>query len=144
MVRHIDQLRAAVRRVKKLYPFDIIAWVVLPDHLHYIWRLPEKDANYVLRWRMIKLFFSKSLPKTERLSARRCIKGERGIWQRRYWEHLIRDEQDLREHIHYVHRITLKHGLVGQVIDWPFSTFHLYVRNGIYEVDWCGFGEWET
>jgi putative transposase len=138
LVRHIDALREAVRRVKRTHPFEIVAWVVLPDHLHCIWTLPEGDANFALRWRLIKLLFSKSLPKTERLSTSRNKNGERGIWQRRFWEHLLRDERDLEHHIHYVHRNPLKHGLVTQVKDWPYSTFHLYVQRAIYPENWCG------
>ena len=138
LVRHIDALRDAVRRVKRKHPFEIIAWVVLPDHMHCIWALPAGDANFALRWRLIKLIFSKSLPKTERLSVSRNKNGERGIWQRRFWEHLLRDERDLEYHIHYIHRNPLKHGLVTQVKDWPYSTFHLYVQRGIYPENWCG------
>ena len=89
LIRHIDLLRQAVRVVKRTHPFRIHAWVVLPDHLHCVIELPKGDSDFALRWRLIKLLFSRALPKTERLSAVRQRRGERGIWQRRYWEHLI-------------------------------------------------------
>jgi len=92
LVRHIDLLRESIRRVKQKHPFIIHGWVVLPDHMHCVIELPEDDADFPLRWRLIKINFSKSLPKTERLSSVRKRRGERGIWQRRYWEHLIKNE----------------------------------------------------
>jgi putative transposase len=138
LVRHIDALRDAVRRVKRLYPFEIIAWVVLPDHLHCIWRLPAQDVDFPTRWRLIKLLFCKMIPKGERLSVVRLAKGERGIWHRRYWEHVLRDEADFSAHMDYVHFNPVKHGLAKSVQDWPFSTFHRYVRAGLYPADWAG------
>jgi putative transposase len=112
--------------------------VVLPDHLHCVIELPIDDADFALRWRLIKSHFSKLLPKTELLSATRVRRGERGIWQRRYWEHLIRDEKDFSAHIDYVHLNPLKHGLVKKVSDWPYSTFHLLREIGVYPADWAG------
>ena len=94
LVRHIQPLREAVKTVKTRHPFDIHGWVVLPEHLHCVIELPPGDADYATRWRLIKVVFSKSLPKVERRPAVRVRRGERGIWQRRYWEHLIRDEAD--------------------------------------------------
>lgn len=138
LVDHIDVLREAVRVVKQRRPFCIDACVVLPDHLHAVWTLPEGDVDYSSRWREIKKRFSRSLPKTECLSAVRQHKGDRGIWQRRFWEHTIKDERDYRHHIDYVHVNPLKHGLVTQVKDWPFSSFHRAVHQGIYEPNWCG------
>ncbi|SFK89186.1 putative transposase [Nitrosomonas aestuarii] len=138
LVVEIDRLREAVRRVKRRYPFEIVAWVVLPDHLHCIWTLPPGDADYATRWRLIKLLFVKSLPKGERLSTVRKRRHERGIWHRRYWEHTIRDERDLANHVDYVHWNPVKHGHVAKVAEWPFSTFHRYVENGIYARDWGG------
>ena len=93
---HIEELREAVRTVRRAHPFDIHGWVVLPDHLHCVVRLPDGDTDFTLRLRLIKSGFSKSLPRTEWLSAVRQWRGERGIWQRRFWEHLIRDETDFR------------------------------------------------
>ncbi|WAK00595.1 REP-associated tyrosine transposase [Methylobacter sp. YRD-M1] len=103
LVTEITLLRDAVRRIKHLYPFEIVAWVVLPDHLHCVLRLPPGDADYATRWRLIKLLFSRGLPKQERLSSVRNRQNERGIWHRRYWEHTIRDERDLAHHVDYVH-----------------------------------------
>ncbi len=138
LVRHIEALRAAVREVRTRHPFVIHAWVVLPEHLHCVLELPTGDADYATRWRLIKMAFSKSLPRTEWLSAVRAKRGERGIWQRRYWEHLIRDEADYRAHLDYVHFNPVKHGYVERVADWQFSTFHRLVKAGVYPIDWAG------
>jgi putative transposase len=138
LIREIDLLRSITGRVRRLHPFVIDAWVVLPDHLHCVWTLPTGDADFSMRWRLIKTLFSRALPKTERRSAVRIAAGERGIWQRHYWEHCIRDEEDYRRHVDYVHVNPLKHGLVRRVADWPYSTFHRAVRSGIYPIDWCG------
>ncbi|EQC05462.1 hypothetical protein K931_05316 [Aeromonas salmonicida subsp. pectinolytica 34mel] len=96
---------------------------------------------FPLRWRLIKSHFSRALPVNERRSQTRLRHGERGIWQRHYWEHLIRDEQDYRHHMDYVHINPLKHGHVTRVADWPYSTFHHYVASGVYSQDWCGPGD---
>jgi putative transposase len=141
LIRHIELLRAVVKSVQKRHPFRIDAWVVLPEHLHCIIELQPGDANYATIWRLIKMGFSKALPRTERLSAVRTRRGERGIWQRRYWEHLIRDERDYQAHMDYVHINPLKHGLVGHVADWPYSTFHRRVAEGIYPANWAGGNE---
>ncbi|MCE9549476.1 MAG: transposase [Betaproteobacteria bacterium] len=135
---HIDLLRDSIRRVKRLYPFLIDAWVVLPDHMHCIWTLPPDTNDFPVRWRLIKLLFSKGLPSTERLSATRHKRSERGIWQRRYWEHTITTELDYAKHFDYIHVNPLKHGYVNRVQDWPYSTFHRYVHDGILAADWCG------
>ena len=137
LVEHIDWLREAVRAVKCRRPFEIDAWVVLPDHLHAVWTLPEGDADYSGRWRSIKIAFAKGLPKTERRSAVRLNKGERGIWQRRFWEHTIRDDADYSAHVDYVHVNPLKHGLVERLADWPYSSFHRAVARGVYHQDWA-------
>jgi REP element-mobilizing transposase RayT len=96
LTEHIEELRAALRQTRRHHPFTIDAMVVLPDHLHAVWTLPEDDANFATRWRLIKSTFSRNLATGERISDSRAAKGERGIWQRRYWEHIIRDENDLR------------------------------------------------
>jgi len=137
LVEHVDLLRDAVRVVKSRQPFHIDAWVVLPDHLHAVWTLPEGDADYSGRWRAIKIAFAKSLPKIEERSIIRLAKGERGIWQRRFWEHTIRDDADYAAHIDYVYVNPLKHGLVKRVADWPHSSFHRDVAKGIYPLDWA-------
>ena len=143
LTRHIELLRAVVKSVRQRHPFTIHGWGVLPEHLHCIIELPPDDANYASRWRLIKMEFSKALPRTERLSAVRTRRGERGIWQRRYWEHLIRDERDYRAHMDYVHINPVKHGLVESVADWPYSTFHRMVAEGLYPVSWAGGNEGE-
>ncbi len=137
LVDHIALLRESVRAVKMRRPFHIDAWVVLPDHLHAVWTLPEGDSDYSGRWRLIKIAFAKGLPKTERRSAIRLAKGERGIWQRRFWEHTIRDDADYVAHVDYVNINPLKHGLVERVADWRDSSFHRDVARGLYPVDWA-------
>jgi putative transposase len=138
LVEKIDLLRAVVREVRKNKPFHIDAWVVLPNHLHCIWTLPPEDVDYPLRWKNIKMMFSKRLPADEALSETQARLNERGIWQRRYWEHTIRNERDYEAHVDYCHINPVKHGLVTAVRDWPFSTFHRYVQKGIYPADWAG------
>ncbi|MCB1961223.1 MAG: transposase [Rhodocyclaceae bacterium] len=138
LTRHADLLREVVREVRRHHPFAIHGWVVLPDHMHCIIELPPGDTNFATRWRLIKAGFSKKLPATERRSKVRRARGERGIWQRRYWEHLIRDEDDFRAHMDYLHFNPVKHGHVAHVADWPHSTFHRWVAAGIYAADWAG------
>lgn len=138
LTRRVDLLRQVVRQVRGKHPFVIHAWVVLPDHLHCILELPEGDADFATRWRLIKMNFSKALPPSEPRDSARKRRGERGIWQRRYWEHLIRDEDDLRAHMDYVHINPLRHGLVSRVADWPYSTFHRLVAAAVYPADWAG------
>jgi putative transposase len=137
LVRHIDLLRAAVRQVRLAHAFVIHGWVALPEHLHCVIELPADDANFALRWRLIKRLFSLGLPATERRSVVRLRRGERGIWQRRYWEHLIRDEADYRAHLDYLHFNPVKHGWVQRVSEWPYSTFHAWVKQGVYPQDWA-------
>ena len=138
LLDEIDRLRESVRDVRRQWPFHIDAWVVLPEHMHTVWTLPEGDEDFSTRWRLIKSRFSRELPRRESISRSRMKKGERGIWQRRFWEHRIRDERDFRRHVDYIHFNPVKHGHVERVIDWPFSTFSRYVRKGIYPPDWGG------
>ena len=138
LVEHIALLRATVRRVHALRPFHIDAWVVLPEHLHALWTLPEGDANYRDRWQAIKMGFSKGIAGGEARSASRRVRGERGIWQRRYWEHTIRDDDDYTAHMDYIHFNPVKHGLVANTADWPFSSFHRSVAKGLYPRAWGG------
>jgi putative transposase len=135
---NISLLRAAFRDVRTRHPFTVEAAVILPDHLHAIWTLPEDDADFATRWRLIKSGFSHALPRGERISASRAAKSERGIWQRRYWEHTLRDEDDFVRHLDYIHFNPVKHGHAIRVQDWPFSSFHRWVRFGAYPVDWAG------
>jgi putative transposase len=136
LVDRIDTLRQALSYVQKRHPFRIDAMVVLPDHLYAVWTLPPGDSDYPLRWRLLKTWFSRQIPPGERRRASRVAKGERGIWQRRYWERLIRDEADLRSHIDYIHFNPVKHGYVSKAVDWPYSTFHRYVKDGILPSNW--------
>jgi putative transposase len=136
LTEHIGALRDAIRTAKARQPFHIDAWVVLPDHMHCIWTLPENDTDYSTRWKNIKREFSNSLPTMESISSSRAAKGERGIWQRRFWEHAIRDDSDYAVHIDYVHINPFKHGLVQQVLDWQYSSFHRSVDSGIYPQNW--------
>jgi putative transposase len=138
LVRHIRALREAVRQVRQRAPFVIDAWVVLPDHIHCVWTLPAGDTDFPGRWRAIKIAFSKSMAKGEPQSLVMTRRGERGIWQRRYWEHTIRDERDLCAHMDYTHFNPVKHGLVGHPADWPYSSFGRCVASGLYPPDWMG------
>lgn len=138
LVEYIDALRMVMKKVKVMRPFRINAMVILPDHLHAMWTLPEGDKDYPVRWTLIKAGFSRHLPKDERRNPSRIAKGERGIWQRRYWEHLVRDEWDYARHVDYIHYNPVKHGHVTRVVDWPHSTFHRHVERSIYPPDWSG------
>ena len=130
LTAHIDTLRGVTRLIRQRHPFEIVAMVVLPDHLHAIWRLPQGDADYPKRWSLIKAGFARRIPKTEAIRASRVAKRERGIWQRRYWEHQIRDDTDLTRHVDYVHFNPVKHGYVDRAAEWPFSSIHRFVREG--------------
>ena len=141
LVTRIEALRSAVRQTRGKSPFHIDAWVVLPDHMHCLWTLPENDADFSGRWRAIKKAFSKTLPATEPRSAVHIRRGERGIWQRRFWEHTIRDERDYAVHMDYIHFNPVRHGLVQHVAEWPFSSFHRCVASGIYPAEWAGGGD---
>ena len=114
---------------------------VLPDHMHCLWSLPEGDADFPGRWRAIKIAFAKSLPTVEPRSVAMTSRGERGISQRRYWEHTIRDQRDFARHFDYIHFNPIKHGLVEHPADWPYSTFRRCVASGMYPSDWAGAGD---
>ena len=131
-------LRNGIEHVRERMPFTIDAWVLLPNHLHAIWTLTAGDADYALRWRLIKTHFSRGLAAGEHRSESRTAKGERGIWQRRYWEHTLRDDRDFGQHADYIHINPVKHGHVQRVMDWPYSSFHGFVRLGIYPSAWAG------
>ena len=137
LVARVDLLRDAVRGVRRQFPFRIDAWVVLPDHLHSLWTLPEGDSDFPERWRRIKAAFTRAVSDTER-SAATLRKGERGIWQRGYWEHTIRDERDYAAHMDYIHFNPVKHGLTENPGDWPFSSFRRCVAAGLYPPQWLG------
>ncbi len=132
----IDLLREAFTQVKSTHPYKMDAVVILPEHLHCILTLPEGDSDFSTRWGLIKAYFSRHIEKSERISTSRMKRGERGLWQRRFWEHLIRDATDYRQHIDYIHWNPVKHGWVECVKDWPHSSFHRYVRDGVYSEGW--------
>jgi putative transposase len=138
LVDRVDALREAIEWTGERYPFVINAIVVLPDHMHAMWTLPPGDADFSTRWRLIKWRFARAIPKQERLSRVRKARGERAIWQRRFWEHLIRDDRDYTRHVEYCYINPVKHGLVRRVCDWPHSSFHRDVRDGLFPIDWAG------
>ena len=134
---NIDRLRLAFKREMQKRPFTIDAIVILPDHLHTLWRLPEQDNNYSLRWSNIKRFFSTDCQQSQVIiSKSRLNKREKTIWQRRFWEHTIRDEDDWIKHMDYIHYNPVKHGYVESAKEWPYSSFKQCVTNGWYEDGW--------
>ena len=139
LVDHIDALRDAFRAARRERPFAIDAVVVLPDHLHAILTLPTDDADFPGRWRRIKGHFSQRLVDAA-VGLRRRSNGDLSLWQRWFWEHTIRDENDFARHADYIHFNPVKHGLVSRVRDWPHSSFHRYVREGLLPDDWAGDG----
>jgi putative transposase len=135
LVDYVDQLRAAIRFTQTKQPFEILAVVILPEHCHMIWQLPQGDDDYPGRWKGIKSHFTRSITKLGAPIAKNK-KGEYALWQKRYWEHTIKDDTDLQHHIDYIHYNPVKHGLVERAIDWPYSSFHRYVRNGQISEHW--------
>jgi putative transposase len=139
-IRHA--LREAIMWVREKYPFEIDGWVLLPDHLHTIWTLPAGDADFATRWRLIKTRVTRDCGKLyaqpKFLTARRTAKRCGTLWQHRYWEHALRDDADFEHHMDYLHINPVKHGLVQRVCDWPYSSFHRWVKNGVYSMDWGG------
>ena len=138
LVEHTDRLRVIYRRVQLKHPFQTLAICILPDHLHAIWRLPDGDTEYPLCWSLIKSGFSRNLQPSQTRSSSKVARREKGIWQRRYWEHQIRDDADMERHIDYIHANPLKHGLVSNPADWPYSSFHRYVADGLLPNNWAG------
>lgn len=136
---NIRTLTRAIYQVQSQYPFTLDALVALPDHLHALWTLPEGDGDYGKRWGLIKAMFSKGIKGDsfqKDINPSRLKRRETTVWQRRFWEHAIRDDEDFQKHFDYIHYNPMKHGLVGNVIDWPYSTFHRYVKQGFYSDDW--------
>jgi putative transposase len=124
----IETLRNAFRYTMGRFPFTIVASIILPDHMHFIWTLPKSDSNFSTRWRLIKSHFTRNWNKPTN-----TIKA---IWQPRFWEHLIQSEQDLAHHIDYIHYNPVKHGLAKTPGEWKHSSFHTFVREGFYSPDW--------
>lgn len=137
LVRHIEELREAFRLTQRDHPFKMEAVVIMPDHLHCLWQLPPGDDDFPIRWYLIKSRFSRSIKSGEAISKSRQRKGERGLWQRRYWEHVIRDETDYSRHADYIHYNPLKHGYVEAVKDWQYLSFHRWAAQGFYALDWA-------
>jgi putative transposase len=137
LTERVALLREAFRYARARRPFTLDAVVVLPDHLHAIWTLPSGDADYSTRWRLIKAVFSRGIEPVERRSKSRAAKGERGIWQRRYWEHTLRDERDFERHCDYIHFNPVKHGYVRAAHEWPHSSLRRFLKLGIYPADWA-------
>jgi putative transposase len=129
LVDHIQHLREAVAVTKAERPFDIAAWVVLPDHMHCVWTLPSGDRDFSTRWRLIKARFSRRLPQGHQRPSQ-VARQERGLWQRRFWEHHIRDDADLAAYVGYCWHNPVKHGLVARPQDWPYSSIHRDLRVG--------------
>jgi putative transposase len=137
LIDHVDALRAAMRVTRRKHPFTIDAVVILPDHLHIVMTMPAEDADYPNRWRLIKRRFTSAVAQAG-VSIARHPNGECALWQRRFWEHTIRDSRDFERHVDYIHFNPVKHGLVTSVRDWPHSSFHRYVRRGLLPEDWAG------
>src|SRR5258708_2117168 len=140
LVDHAKKLRVAFKTTRIEKPFEIEAIVVLPDHLHIIMTLPDADSDFSGRWRRIKSFFTHQLA-TSGAPISRNQRGEFSLWQRRFWEHTIRDDADFERCADYIHYNPVKHGLVASPIDWPYSSLHRYVRAGVMPPDWGGAGK---
>ena len=138
LISAIDRLQRIYRSVQQRHPFETVAFCVLPDHMHTVWSLPDGDADYSRRWSLIKSGFSRGLAAETAPSKSKISKRERGLWQRRYWEHAIRDDADLERHVDYIHFNPVKHGHASRVCDWPHSSFHRYFERGVLPVDWGG------
>jgi putative transposase len=137
-----NALRTAIETVRTSRPFVINAWVLLPDHLHCMWTLPDDDADFSTRWMIIKRAVSlacrEDFRRADLMTASKLKHRESTIWQRRFWEHQIRNEDDFARHVDYIHFNPVKHGHAQRAEDWPYSTFHRYVRDGVYAHDWAG------
>jgi putative transposase len=138
LVGEIDRFRHSYRAVQQSRPFETIAICVLPDHLHALWAMPESDTDFSARWSLIKSGFSRGLSPDNSRSTSKVSKREKGIWQRRYWEHAIRDDADYERHVDYIHFNPVKHGYVTRASDWPHSSFRRYVERGLLAADWGG------
>lgn len=140
LIDNIASLRGAFRTTRGERPFAVDAIVILPDHLHTVMTLPNEDSDFSGRWRRIKSLFTRNV--VARGATIECNpRGEYVLWQRRFWEHTIRDETDLERHVDYIHYNPVKHGFVSRVADWPYSSFHRYVRQGLLPADWAGIVE---
>ena len=135
----VELLNEAIFRVRNRHPFDLEALVVLPDHLHALWQMPPNDASYSMRWRLVKEAFTRSYMRRFGIpdaTPTQQGRGEQTVWQRRFWEHLIRDDSDFAAHLDYIHLNPVHHGLSRSPEDWPHSTFKQWVGRGAYEPGW--------
>jgi putative transposase len=137
LIDRIDALGAAFRQCRSSHPFETLAIAVMPDHLHCIWTLPDGDADYAIRWSLVKRAFTRRQYHEGPTPAR----AKRGVWQARFREHTIRDEVDLQRHIDYIHFNPVKHSHARRAADWPHSSFHRYVRHGFVAEDWASDAE---
>lgn len=137
LIDEIDKLKKAIKIVKSKHPFKIDGVVVMPEHLHMVITLPVQDVDYSKRLSLIKSNFSRAIQLQEPISISRKKKRERGIWQRRFWEHLIRDDNDYEQHINYIHYNPVKHGYVNKPIDWKYTSLHRYIQLGIVPENWA-------
>jgi putative transposase len=135
-------LREVIQRVRQQYPFVVDAWVLLPDHTHCVWTLPSGDSDYSKRWSLIKSGFSKRtgelFKRDDWMNKSKIKHRESTVWQRRFWEHSIRNQEDFNRHINYIYWNPVKHGYVTRVADWQYSTFHRDVKAGLYPESWGG------
>ena len=138
----VNLLRQAFHQVMLKRPFVIDAAVILPDHLHCIWTLPPGDNDFSTRWRLIKTWFTRHYGQRDAFEANtaRRNKKQQAIWQHRFWEHVLRDERDFARHVDYIHYPPVKHGYVSKPGDWPYSSFHRYVEQGILPLNWSESG----
>ncbi len=136
LVRHVRELRIAYGETVRESPFTTEAIVILPDHLHAIWTLPPGDSDYPGRWRAIKSGFVRRLARSG-IAIDRSRRNEARVWQRRYWEHTIRDTDDLHRHVEYIHYNPVRHGLVPRAADWPYSSIHRFIKRGEIAPDWA-------
>ena len=132
-----DALRDALESVRARYPFEIDAMVLMPDHLHTIWRLPLDDVDYARRWSLCKAAVTKATQQASPPSSSHSGRNEGSLWQRRFWAHAIVDDRDYERHADYIHFNPVKHGLVSSVKDWPHSSFHRWMREGRYDLNWA-------
>ncbi len=123
LAENVERLRHALHHVKERYPFTVPACVALPDHLYCLWRLPEGDRDFSVRWRLVKQHVSHHV-------------ATRPFWQKRFWEHLIRDDEDYRRHLDYIHFNPVRHGWADRAANWPHSSFPEYAARGVYPADW--------
>jgi putative transposase len=137
LTERIDALGAAFRQCRARHPFETIAIVVMPEHLHCVWALPAGDADYAARWSLIKRAFTRKQYREGPTTA----SGNDAVWQPRFWEHAIRDDADLQRHVDYTHHNPVKHGCANRAADWPHSSFHRYVKLGWLAEDWAAGGD---